>query len=226
MSSRPKSEGFGFVPTESEHHFLVTISPHKSESVYISEHFIWDESQARRALSFALGQEDSKIRVALARFKWEAIADPVRAEFNARLRHNGLKQNKWQTGQTPLSRLLGKELVLLAWAIEDADPALIPVAMKNWLGLAPEERWWLFTMTNAATGHAVTGRNKGWRKAVRYALTENPVSDYPLHRSQIDLFQITEEEVPWARPTVTTQARRQRQNRKDATAPVNSEVQA
>jgi Protein of unknown function (DUF3780) len=167
MSSRLKSEGFGFVPTESEHHFLVTISPHKNESVYISEHFIWDESQARRALSFALGQEDSKIRVALSRFKWEAIADPVRAEFNARLRHNGLKPSKWQTGQTPLSRLLGKELVLLAWAIEDADPALIPVAVKNWLGLAPEERWWLFTMTNAATGHAVTGRNKGWRKAVK-----------------------------------------------------------
>jgi hypothetical protein len=32
-------------------------------------------------------------------------------------------------------------------------------------------------MTNAATGHAITGRHKGWRKAVRYALTENPVSD-------------------------------------------------
>jgi len=30
-------------------------------------------------------------------------------------------------------------------------------------------------MTNAATGHAVNGRNKGWRKAVRFALTENPV---------------------------------------------------
>jgi hypothetical protein len=30
-------------------------------------------------------------------------------------------------------------------------------------------------MTNAATGHAVHGRGKGWRKAVRFALTENPV---------------------------------------------------
>jgi hypothetical protein len=31
-------------------------------------------------------------------------------------------------------------------------------------------------MTNGATGHAITGRNKGWRKAVRFALTENPVT--------------------------------------------------
>ena len=70
-------------------------------------------------------------------------------------------------------------LVLLAWAIEDADPATIPTAIRNWLGLAPEERWWMYSMTNAATGHAAGGRGKGWRKAVRYALTENPVSDNP-----------------------------------------------
>ena len=36
------------------------------------------------------------------------------------------------------------------------------LTLKNWLGLAPEERWWLFTMTNAATGHAIAGRGKGW----------------------------------------------------------------
>lgn len=27
--------------------------------------------------------------------------------------------------------------------------------------LAPEERWWLYGMTNAATGHAVAGRRRG-----------------------------------------------------------------
>lgn len=27
--------------------------------------------------------------------------------------------------------------------------------------LVPEERWWLYIMTNAATGHNVNGRNKG-----------------------------------------------------------------
>jgi len=61
--------------------------------------------------------------------------------------------------------------------LEDADPELSVAAVHNWLGLVPEERWWLYTMTNAATGHAVNGRNKGWRKAVRFALTENPVME-------------------------------------------------
>ena len=55
------------------------------------------------------------------------------------------------------------------------DPGTIPTAIRNWLGLAQEERWWLYSMTNAATGHAASGRNRGWRKAIRYALTENPV---------------------------------------------------
>ncbi len=98
--------------------------------------------------------------------------------LNERLRQMGLPAGRWLSkGRVALSRLPGKELVLLAWAIEDADPGLIPRAIQNWKGLAPEERWWLFTMTNAATGHAITGRDRGWRKAVRFALTENPVSD-------------------------------------------------
>lgn len=173
----PKSLGFGFNPAESQHHFLVTV-PRSSDDdkVYVSEHYEWDESEERRELHFALGREDNKLRVVLPRVKWDVIADELRAAFNQRLRDNGLPTGTWQGGQTPISRLLGKELVLLAWAIEDADPALIPQAIRNWHGLAPEERWWLFTMTNAATGHALAGRGKGWRKAVRFALTENPVS--------------------------------------------------
>jgi hypothetical protein len=198
MNKKRKTEGFGFVPEESGHHFLVTVKSAKSD-VFISEHFAWDDSEQRRTLSFALGNEDDKVRVVLPAAKWQGIAEATQQEFNRRLRKNGLPAARWKTGQVPVSRLLGKELVLLAWAIEDADPALIPTAIKNWLGLAPEERWWLFTMTNAATGHALNGRNKGWRKAVRYALTENPVSDEYEVQSRQELFLLMEETLAWAK---------------------------
>lgn len=185
--------GFGFDPAEGQHHFLVTLPPKREdESVYVSEHFKWDESTERRELNFALGKEDDKMRVVLPRLKWDRIADALKAEFNRRLRRQDRPTGRWTTGQIPVARLFGKELVLLAWAIEDADPARIPTAIRNWRGLAPEERWWLFTMTNAATGHAVNGRNTGWRKAVRYALTENPVSSSDVEsrtRSDFGLFQ-------------------------------------
>lgn len=190
MSVRGSSvEGFGFDPSESGHHFRVTIPAKKDERVYISEHFSLDDTPERLELNIALGAEDAKLRVILPRLKWDDIADATQLEFNQRLRQVNLKPGKWKAGSTPTSRLFGKELVLLAWAIEDADPALIPVAVRNWLGLAPEERWWLFTMTNAATGHAIAGRNKGWRKAVRFALTENPVSEHRPRRAFEGLFE-------------------------------------
>ena len=189
-----KTIGFGFDPAGSEHHFRVTIPSNKDVHIYISEHFTWDDSDARQELTFALGADDSKMRVVLSRSKWHEIEEALHMEFSQRLREAGIKSTKWKAGRTPVSRTLGKELVLLAWAIEDADPALIPIAIKNWLGLAPEERWWLFTMTNAATGHAITGRNRGWRKAVRYALTENPVSEHRSSKWISPLFADVEDE--------------------------------
>ena len=170
-----KALGFGFLPEQTEHHFVVTVPQRLREEVSITEHLQFDRDGAYAAPSLGTGLQDAKLRVVLPRPKWTAIADEARVEFNRRLKKQGQPTSHWKRGDNPLMRLLGKELTLLAWAIEDADPALIPTALKNWLGLAPEERWWLFTMTNAATGHALHGRNKGWRKAVRFALTENPV---------------------------------------------------
>jgi len=201
MASKIKTLGFGFVPSESHHHFIVNIpyARSKDKNIYISEQNEWAENEERRKLIQKLSRDGSMLRVILPSTKWSEIADEVRAEFNRRLQYNGLKTGKWKAGLTPISRILGKELVLLAWAIEDADPSLIPVAVKNWLGLAPEERWWLFTMTNAATGHALSGKGKGWRKAVRFALTENPVSSdvKPSTHRKFGIFEPIENAFRW-----------------------------
>lgn len=207
----PACQGFGFCPQGSVHHFLVTIPAGNRAEVLVSEHLTWDAASAGTPPTFALGEVEGKLRVLLPRAKWDAIADAVRVEFNQRLKRDGLKGGAWRTGTNPVSRLLGKELVLLAWAIEEADPALIPAAVKNWLGLVPEERWWLFTMTCAATGHAIQGRNKGWRKAVRYALTENPVGDAP--HEPLPVFELSlaerrpKSESPAARPSARPPAK-------------------
>jgi hypothetical protein len=50
-------------------------------------------------------------------------------------------------------------------------------AIHNWLGMLHEERWWLYTMTIGATGHAINGQNNGWPKDVCFAFTENPMMD-------------------------------------------------
>ena len=165
---------FGFDPAESRHHFVVEIPRGGDASIKISEHLSWDEESGSSAVTTGAAQ-DGQIRVLLPRSKWDAIADEARSQFNLRLKKMGKKSGNWRAGPNLVRRELGKELVLLAWAIEDADPALIQPALSNWNGLVPEERWWLYTQTAAATGHGINDRGRGWRKAVRYALTENPV---------------------------------------------------
>jgi hypothetical protein len=180
ISEKKKVLGFGFLPEQSEHFFLVTVpaSRAKTAEVYISEHFQWQQPEKGEKVPISFNDEDAQLKVILPRRFWDEIAEEVKAEFNRRLRGMGIKTGKWlQKGQVPVERSLGKELVLLAWAIEECDPFLISTAIRNWLGLVPEERWWLYTMTNASTGHAVNGKGKGWRKAMRFALTENPVSE-------------------------------------------------
>lgn len=169
---------FGFDPKESKHHFLVYIPRGGSSNIEISEHFSWDPEKGSSERTYGT-RLDGQIRVILPRPKWDLIADEVRTQFNQRIKKVGRKTGSWKVGNNLLRRELGKELVLLAWAIEDADPALIPAAIANWTGLVPEERWWLYTQTAAATGHGTGDKGKGWRVAVRYALTENPITGRP-----------------------------------------------
>ena len=171
-----KGVGFGFNPEESQHYFLVSISTSSAVDVWISEHMSWSPGMWDRKIRATTKETDERLRVILSRDRWERIIPAVTSEFNTRLKEQEVRRGRWrERGITPLSRTFGKELVLLAWAIEDADPGRVQMAIANWLGLKPEERWWLYTMTNAATGQALAGRNRGWRVAVRYALCENPV---------------------------------------------------
>jgi len=189
MKKNTKTEGFGYCPEDSGHHFVVYIPRSAKESVLISEHLSGDDSWKSDQIEYSMGKDSSSLRVILSADKWERIGQAVATELNRRLKKDGLKTSAWKPGVNSVSRNLGKELVLLCWAIEDTDASLIPTALQNWLGLSQEERWWLYTMTNAATGHAVNGKGKGWRKAVRYALTENPVSEKP-HVEQLNFLEM------------------------------------
>ncbi|MEH7076209.1 DUF3780 domain-containing protein [Neobacillus drentensis] len=167
---KKKAIGFGYIPEESKHHFLLVTPKSSQQDIAVYERFEWDDSEDQ-----VTDIIDQNLKVVLDRHKWNLVKDALTTAFNNRLKDRDIVVGRFKTGNVPVERLLGKEMVLLMWAIEDSDPKLIPTAVRNWLGLSREERWWLFTMTNAITGHADDKR--GWRKAIRYALTENPVDD-------------------------------------------------
>ena len=66
--------------------------------------------------------------------------------------------------------------------MEDIDESLIPNVIANWTGLEPEERWWLYTTVNATFTQAEAGKDRGWRKAIKIAFSENPVPEMPGER--------------------------------------------
>ena len=159
--------GFGVPATSDPHHFKVIIPKASTGKVQISEHLGLQAANADGAVID---------RVLLDRTRWTAIRAEVQRAFNARLATHGIKAGAWKVGDNPVDRLLGKELCVLAWAVEQMDADKIPVAARNWLALRPEERWWLFGMTAMSTG-GLMDAGKGWRAALKHALGDVAQSD-------------------------------------------------
>lgn len=158
-STRP-TLGFGVPATSDPHHFKVIIPQSNTGRVQISEY-----------LGLQATSDETAVidRVLLDRARWAAIRGEVQRAFNVRLNGHDLSISSWKVGENPVDRLLGKELCVLTWAVEHMEMEKIPVAVRNWLALRPEERWWLFGMTAMSTG-AIGDGDKGWRLALRHAL--------------------------------------------------------
>ena len=165
-----RGQNFGFNPEDNENHFVVDVQDKTGfhDWVTVYERFHYDEDDEKYTYL------DDVAKVEISANKWNRIAPTVTREFNRRLKEVEEPQGKFGTGQTLIEKRMGKELLVLLWAIENAVDKKIPTALTNWLGLQPEERWWLYTMTNACTGK-VNDDGKGWREALYYALCENPI---------------------------------------------------
>ena len=118
---------------------------------------------------------------------------PTRRSFDRRLlgrrRHGGrggvhrppggaahAERQVEEAGGTPVQSEPGIELVVLGWAIEDADVAAMPQAIANWRGMHPHERRYLFFVTARSSGYAPSHRRRGWRAGLRIGSTETPIA--------------------------------------------------
>lgn len=178
LSTVRKVVGLGFLPEEARHGFLIEIPKGRGDSdlITIAEYRGDDLDHLGVRTVKTPSPNDPCLRVIINRFRWLALAPAFWEEANRRLRANGLPVHKFikNPGKPlPVHPSLGKELCVLCWAVEDASPDDIPNALCNWEALAPQERWWLYTMTVATTGQALQ-KGIGWRKALRAAIADNP----------------------------------------------------
>lgn len=167
MSER-KTTGFGVPNDIDPHHFVVDIPAARANPVVITEQFGLSGGNN--------GLPDSLERCRLNQDAWNGIRKELERVLNDRLKEKKLATSRWKSGKNQVERLLGRELCVLAWAIEAAPKETIPNAIRNWSGLKPEERWWLFAMAASMTGTS-QDVDVGWRKALRVALTENPTGE-------------------------------------------------
>lgn len=163
MTEKPKTVDFGAPDKFGAHVFRIEIPAAKSNSVVIVEDYGYRGQEA--------GVPRDEERVVLKRPVWSAIAAIARREFNTRLKAAKIHVGRWHTGTNLVDRLLGKELCVLAWAAETANPEQIRIICSKWAALRPEERWWLFAMTVAEAGLPEDSQ-RGWRRALFHALSD------------------------------------------------------
>jgi hypothetical protein len=162
------TRGFGYQPERSAgYHFEVRHVA--SGAITVVERFDAGEAPDGPAQRSA-----SRAKAELNAHRWRLVQSTVANDFNQRLQGSRLKTGKWLKTATPLAPHFGKELILLAWAIDDQDPTVIPRMLANWRGLAPEERWWFYTTINASTRARTSDQSYGWKAAIKIAFLEDP----------------------------------------------------
>lgn len=171
MASPPAS--FDCPDIYQEHGYLLRLTRGRDARALVFE--VFGRAPAEQTESWA---PETVLRCDVPRAVWDAVSGELRTDFNRRLRQEDKPTGRWGAEETAIQRLFGKELLVLLWAIEAPDITAeeIAVAIRNWHGLKPEERWWLYTMTAAATGLAHQA-GMGWRGALRLALCFGTRSD-------------------------------------------------
>jgi hypothetical protein len=164
MATAPAS--FDCADIYQEHGYLVRLTTGRAAGALVFE--VFGRPPTEREPRWA---PETVLRCEAGREVWDAVAPEARAEFNRRLKLEGKPAGRWGADETAVQRLFGKELLVLLWAVEAPDVTAeeTGAAIRNWHGLKPEERWWLYTMTAAATGLAHQA-GMGWRGALRQAL--------------------------------------------------------
>lgn len=122
---------------------------------------LWDKLGVERLASASLQKQ------------WQVIRDARVRQNNGRVKGAGIPQKpaklKFTSGDNEVDRLIGKEIACFLWMAEDLQPdneqAIHACQVMCW-NLQPEERWWLYTMTNADSGWQ-QDHDRGWRKALR-----------------------------------------------------------
>lgn len=169
MSDSNKTHGFGVPNITGPHHFVVRIPKGRNDPVTILENYGCNGN--------TIGAKPVE-RVIMTRDSWRTIAEPLKNYLNRRLKENGFKVSRFSAGDNMVERLLGHEICVLAWAIEDANDDEAREAFTRWASYRPEEMHWLYQQIVQDAGKP-GNEARGWRLAIRQALIAKDEQNRP-----------------------------------------------
>ena len=160
MANDSITHGFGVPNTPLPHQFLVRIPKGRADPVEV-----WEDFGAA-----AVGTAAQKLcRAAVSRQAWRRVSEGLKSHLNRRLKEKDIKGSRFATGDNRIERILGRELCVLAWAVEGATSDEAAIAFTRWSSHRSEELWWLFQQIDKDGGEWDSPKT-GWRIAIRHAL--------------------------------------------------------
>jgi len=154
------THGFGVPNDPMPHQFLVRIPKGRLDPVEI-----WEDFGAA-----AIGSSSQTLcRAVIARENWHQVAEGLKSYLNRRLKEKGIRGSRFSMGDNRIERILGREICVLSWSIEDATRSEAAIAFTRWSSHRPEELWWLFQQIDRDGGEWDAPKT-GWRVAIKHAL--------------------------------------------------------
>ena len=160
MSDNKKTNGFGVPNITGPHHFVVRVPSGRNDPVTILESYGCNGP--------SIDTKPSE-RVIISRDSWKTIVEPLKNYLNRRLKEKGFKVSRFSAGDNMVERLLGHEICVLAWAIEDSNEDEAREAFTRWSAYRPEEMHWLYQQIVQDAGKP-SNEARGWRLAIKQAL--------------------------------------------------------
>lgn len=153
--------GFGCPAIDWPHHIRVIIPTDRHGDIRLVEDF--------GILGHSAGRTDEIERCVISRPRWNAMAEVAKQELNARLREKELPTSRWQSGDNKVERILGTELLTLAWAVAAADEADVAAVVASWVSLQSSERLWL-------AGRVLVNPQERVRRGLALLLSAGPIA--------------------------------------------------
>lgn len=153
--------GFGCPAVDWPHHLRVVIPAGRNEDILLIEDF--------GILGHSAGRTDEVERCVISRPRWNAMAEVAKHELNTRLREKNLPTGRWQSGDNKVERILGTEMLTLAWAVAAADDADVGAVIASWVSLQSSERLWL-------AGRILANPHERVRRGLALLLSSGPIT--------------------------------------------------